>query len=242
MASKRRIIVYGDSHTLMWLPAFDAIAKQAHMKLSILGKPGCPMDDVVYKVPKGLSLRAGTTFTVCQQWNAWARSYIRQAKPAVLVVTQQPPILSFTPQQWQRGMDKALAALDVPGMHTFVLGNIPILPLAGPQCLALHPSHVQSCWGTRITWFTPYNQAEQAAATAHNVTYINPTNWFCSTVCPAIVGHYEVYSDGDHITAAYSQYLSKVLGQTMGLLPTSAATSATSTSATPSTTSSTTTP
>ena len=233
VASARRMIVYGDSHALMWLPAFNAIAKQAHLKLSILGKPGCPMADLQYQVPKGLTLPVGAPFAACQQWNRWARSYIRSAKPAVLVVTQQAAPLEFTSTQWKRGMDKALAALQLPGTHTYVMGNIPILPASGPQCLPLHPSAVQFCSGFPQTKWTPYNHDERVSAAAHDATYIDPTKWFCAAVCPAIIGHFEAYSDRSHVTAAYAQYLSKVLGQTMGLVPTSSSASSTTSSSTP---------
>jgi hypothetical protein len=238
--SSRRIVVYGDSHALMWLPAFNSIAKAAHMKLTILGKVGCPMADLSYKVPQGLGLPTGSPFTACDQWNRWARAWIAKTKPALVVVTQQPPILEFTPKQWYGGMNRALSKLEVPGVRTVVLGNIPILPVAAPQCLPIHESAVQACSGSTTTWWTGYNFVEKAAAASHGMQYLNPTPWFCSrSVCPAIIGHYEVYSDADHITAAYAQYLSKVLGQTLGVTPvaTSAPASSTSPTTAPSTTS-----
>ena len=36
------MVLYGDSHALMWIPAFDAIAKAEHWRLVVLGKLGCP--------------------------------------------------------------------------------------------------------------------------------------------------------------------------------------------------------
>jgi hypothetical protein len=234
-SSKRRIIVYGDSHALMWLPAFNAVAKAAHMKLSILGKPGCEADDLSYKTPLGLSQPAGSTYTACNQWNAWARNYINKAKPAALVITQDAPVLEFTPAQWQAGLGKTLDALHVPGMRAFVLGNNPILPVAGPQCLALHPSQVQKCNGPLETFWSPFNRAERAGAEGHGATYIDVTPWFCSTTCTAIIGHYEVYSDRTHITAAYAQYLSKVLGQSLGLVPAGSASSTSTSTSLPAT-------
>jgi hypothetical protein len=132
------------------------------------------------------------------------------------------PLLEFTPAQWRDGMDKALGALSVPGTRVVVLGDIPILPQAAPQCLPLHTMSVQDCSGTPQTRWTPFNRAERAAAAARHVQYIDTSPWFCALgACPAVIGHFEVYSDRDHVTAAYAQYLSKVLGQRLGLLPAS---------------------
>jgi hypothetical protein len=48
----------------------------------------------------------------------------------------------------------------------------------------------------------------QQTLTAANVTYLDPTNWFCTKKdCPAIVGNLLVYRDESHISTAYSYYL-----------------------------------
>ena len=216
---RSEMVVYGDSHALMWLPAFDSVAKSAHMKLVILAKPGCPVDMLKFNTPPGLGLPTGSPYVVCDQWHRWALNWIAETKPSVLVLTQMATTHGFSTRQWETGLTRVLHAVDVPGRRTVVLGNIPILPVAGPTCLALNPDDVQVCSGPLVTAFTPYNRAEQASARANNVPYVNPTPWFCSTVCTAIIGHYEVYSDYDHITAAYAQYLSHVLGAALTLGP-----------------------
>jgi hypothetical protein len=207
----REMVVYGDSHALMWLPAFNSVANSAHMKLVILAKPGCPVDMLKLTTPTGLGLPPGSPYVVCEQWHQWAIRWIAKTRPSMLILTQQAVVSEFSPGQWKSGLTRLLRDVRAPHRQTVVLGNIPILPQSGPTCLALHPGDVQSCSGPLVTNFTPYDQAESAAARAGHATYINPTSWFCSTVCTAIIGHYGVYSDDTHITAAYAQYLSKVL-------------------------------
>jgi hypothetical protein len=63
--------------------------------------------------------------------------------------------------------------------------------------------------------YGPYNRAEMAAAHAAGVPYIDPTPWFCSTDCSPIIGPFDVYFDKLHITSAYGEYLSTVLGQAL---------------------------
>jgi peptidoglycan/LPS O-acetylase OafA/YrhL len=214
-AGRREMVVYGDSHALMWLPAFDSIAKSARMKLVILAKPGCPVDMLKFSTPVGLGLAPGSPFVVCDQWHQWALDWIAKTKPSVLVLTQNAVVPGFSPGQWETGFTRLLHDVHAPGRETVVLGNIPILPQPGPSCLALHPDDVQACSGPLVTAFTPYNRAERASAQANHVPYVNLTPWFCSTVCTAVIGHYEVYSDDTHITAAYAQYLSNVLAESL---------------------------
>ncbi len=64
------------------------------------------------------------------------------------------------------------------------------------------------------TSFAPY---ERQAAAVVGAQYIDPTSWFCSVSCTAIVKHYIVYMDQFHITATYGRYLENVLGNALKL-------------------------
>ena len=43
--AKKTVVLYGDSHANMWLPAFEPIARAHHWKLVLFTKPGCPPED-----------------------------------------------------------------------------------------------------------------------------------------------------------------------------------------------------
>jgi len=50
-----------------------------------------------------------------------------------------------------------------------------------------------------------------AAVQAH-ASYIYVVPWLCTTtICPAVIGKYEVYEDPYHITTTYGDYLAPVL-------------------------------
>jgi hypothetical protein len=59
--------------------------------------------------------------------------------------------------------------------------------------------------------------AERSAAQDSDVQYIDPTPWFCSTTCTAIVDRYVVYLDRSHITSTYATFLEIVLGRALDL-------------------------
>ncbi len=48
------MVVYGDSHALMWTPAFEAFARSEHLRLVVLGKLGCPAALVTVLQPAGV--------------------------------------------------------------------------------------------------------------------------------------------------------------------------------------------
>ena len=124
---------------------------------------------------------------------------------------------NFTAQQWQQGLRATLKQLYLPMNRVVVLGNIPLLPQSGPQCLARSSSNVQSCSGSPETTQTKYNNAERVVARESGARYVDVTPWFCSTICTAVVGRYEVYYDQYHVTADYSIVLEQVLQQALRL-------------------------
>ncbi len=119
--------------------------------------------------------------------------------------------------QWQQGLTDTIDSLNVPKDTIDILGNIPALPQSGPVCLAQHATDVQKCSGPVRTSLSPYNRAERLAAASGGSRYIDVTPWFCSTVCTAIIGSYEVYLDQFHVTSTYSFALLDVLTDALDL-------------------------
>jgi peptidoglycan/LPS O-acetylase OafA/YrhL len=104
----RLLIVYGDSHAEMWLTAFDAIAKDAHMRLLVLGKPDCPASLITVGSPPGEG-GPEVPYVACSEWHTWAVATINRLSPSLLVVSQEntysaPGYKPFTGSQWSNGL------------------------------------------------------------------------------------------------------------------------------------------
>ncbi len=216
----RTMVLYGDSHAAMWFQAMDDIAHWAHWKLVILGKGNCPDNLLAYGNPPGYG-RPGSEFAACDRWHQFALDRINRIRPDLLVMTQEfrpkPDGVNYTEAQWTEGLTSALDRVAIPKSHIVVLGNIPTLLTRGPSCLVSHPRNVQACSHSVRTPLTKFNVAEQAASSAVGARYVSATPWFCSHVCTAVIGRYEVYYDQFHITAAYSKFLEGVLAESLSL-------------------------
>ena len=214
------MVLYGDSHALMWFKAVNEIATEAHWRLIILGKGYC----MANKYPPG-SAADGPLFIACNRWQRFAFERIRQIHPDLVVVTQElqgaPDHKNYTAAQWQQGLQDTLDRIGGPHTRLVVLGNIPRADQSPPDCLAEHPNQVQSCSGalasSENSSLKPYERAEQRAVTAAGGRYIDVTPWFCSQRCSAIVGHFQVYVNQLHITASYSLFLERVLAEKLQL-------------------------
>ena len=153
----------------------------------------------------------GTPDFACEQWQRWAISRINSLKPNLLILTQELRVNQtskpFTFQQWGQGLATTFHRIQIPKSRVVVLGNIPFLPDNPPECLARHSSNIQACSGSSDTYLTGYNQVEEEVAHSVGARYIDVVPWFCSTVCTAVVGHYEIYFDQAHVAAVYTYVL-----------------------------------
>lgn len=217
--ASKLLIVYGDSHALMWLPAFDAIARSAHMKLLVLGKADCPASPISVSNPPGVGA-AGGSYAACNEWHTWAMRTINRLSPSILVVSQDslytaPGPKEISPESWTQGLRDLFAMVRGPQTQKVILGNIPLLPDTPPTCLSAHIDDPRACSVPVTQGYRRLDTSDFAVAQSLGIRYIDPTPWFCSSVCTAIVGPYDVYMDRFHVSAAYATYLQRVLGDAL---------------------------
>ena len=223
-AGKHLMVIYGDSHAVMWLPALIAISTAAHWQLVILSKVGCP--SVAVSVARPFTAVSGGPYVACDQWHQWASSELRLLHPDLVIFSQgnfyttpttlSTPSLPFTKSEWGTAMSTMFRVVGVTGARQVFLGNIPLLPQNAQSCLAAHQSSVQVCSAPVTEVHEPLDQVEVSAAASSNIPYVDPTPWFCSATCTAVIGHYVPYLDRYHVTDTYARYLEIVLGNSLG--------------------------
>jgi hypothetical protein len=208
------MVVYGDSHALMWLPAFNGVAKAAHWRLIVLGKSDCPAPLIAASNPPGVG-KPGAPYAACTAWHRWAVTMIRRLHPDLLVISTQD--LGWNGPAWRAGLTNLYAAVIPSSRRVLYLGSIPVLPRAGPSCLGQHPDNVQACSAPVAVTRTPLTQLDRTVTAAAGAEYVDPFPWFCSSTCTAVIGHYDVYLDRYHITGTYGAYLQNALADSLDL-------------------------
>ncbi len=210
------MVLYGDSHALMWFKAMNEIATAAQWRLVILGKGYC----MANKYPPKKQLGGNVILSLCNRWQQFAYRRIRKLDPNLVIVTQEvqsgPQGKRYTASEWQKALEATLTRIKGQQTKFIVLGNIPNLGLSPPDCLAQHPDQVQLC-SAPVHALDKYDLAEQRAVTAQGGRYIDATPWFCTTRCASIIGHYEVYLNQLHVTGTYSLFLEQVLAEKLQL-------------------------
>ena len=208
---KRTMVLYGDSHALMWFPAVDAIAKSRHWRLIALIELGCPFAD--------LSVWGVTTnapYSNCPIFRANMISRIDALDPNLVVLAESYYYLdgqdrAISTAEWGTAVEATLGALHSASMKKVLIGDTISVP-SPDTCLAAFPTSIQSCSIAESNpQYAGQRNADIVAAKAADVLYVNDIPWTCSSVCTAVVGQMLVYNSTGHISATYATYLTRVL-------------------------------
>ena len=215
---EKGMVLYGDSHSAMWFLTIDDIAMAEHWKLWYLGKAACPVE-LLPMVNPGAFGSAGGEYTQCAQWHTYAIAQINRLKPNLVIATQEfhdaPGYRTYTSVQWRDGLERFFSSIKVPGVKFDVIGNIPQLSFDPYQCLDTHSLDVQACSAPRAKSLVPYGQAEREAVASVGGHYADVTPWFCSHICTAVIGKYQVYFDQGHLMAPYAIYLGGLMAHAL---------------------------
>ena len=217
--SKRLIVLFGDSHAMMWLPAIVPWAKAAGDKVALIWKPSCPLaalPRIPLYPPNPIPLD-------CPVWRSKAMNEINAAKPKLIVLGERtsrikslPGQAAFTNAEWQRGLVATIKSLQHPGTHIALMEDLPYLVQDPASCLAIHPSSVEACGIGNHPLFPGRQSVEKASAAATGATFVATRQWFCTATCSVVIGNTIAYFDQSHVSATYAGRLSKVVGQVLG--------------------------
>lgn len=212
--SSTTVVVFGDSHAAMWLPAFVWIGTTLDLKVVLLWNSGCPAAGVTV-----WDTATHSADTACDQWRATTLGIVEQLDPSLVLLTDRTSEVRggndklVGAKTWKDGMEATIAALLGMHLHVAVIGDITGLPLKMPECLAAHPSAVQECSSPNPSrTYQNHFADEMAAARAQGVAYLNPQSWICTKrICSPVVGNMVAYYDDMHLSATYAEYLSIVM-------------------------------
>jgi hypothetical protein len=212
-ASAVRVVLFGDSHAGMWLPAMKPIAERRHWRLEFYGKPACPAAKLTF-----WNEQESRPFAECDRFRDFVLERLRTAPPELVVVTNESfgrkldRGVPVTPGQWESGLVETLTTIRRAASRVVVLGDTPVLDESAPECLAAHPANIAACFTTRAkATERVWNDADRQAARATGSGYVPVLPWLCGNVCTPVIGNVVVYRNRFHLSATYARMLTGVL-------------------------------
>ena len=197
--SSRSIVVIGDSHAQMWLPAVVSLARRDGWVVLPVLRPGCtPAKWLVT--------------SLCNTWYRWAIGQVRQLRPDVTIVGGM--VGGFRGAE-ARGAERGMLAMGravkpVSGT-TVVVGDPEGLMRSPVDCLLSRRASMARCtafW--RPAMLRPYDRIAVRSKRS-GLGFLATREWFCfERACPPVIGRTIAYKDPHHITVAYAARLSAV--------------------------------
>jgi SGNH domain-containing protein len=136
--------------------------------------------------------------------------------PAMLVGNPADP-----DRLWSAAWDGLFARLRAAARHVVLLADTPTLSTDPLDCLGSNGHDITACTEPAATVLRdPAWRAEvRDAARRGGVPVVDPAPWLCGRDCPLVVGNLLVYRDTNHLTGAYAETLSPLLGASLPHLP-----------------------
>ena len=221
LVSTRTIVLFGDSHALMWFPALENIAVGQGFRLVAAAKATCPPLDIPVFSPD-----LDRWYTQCSQWRQAEVARMTQLHPAIVVLGfsreygVQNDRVQVDGPAWLAGLTEMITTLEATGAKVVVLGDVPYPPGSVPECLAAHAARATACL---IPDAPPAVNAsgihtEMQAVTAAGGAYVDSHPWFCALgTCDALVENMLVYRDDNHVTSTYAKWLTPVIEADLAL-------------------------
>lgn len=209
----RTLVVHGDSHAGMWLPALDVLGQREHFKVVPLVKSSCAPFDV----PQTLG---GKAFPSCPAFRVWARDRIAALKPDALVLGYRglyqvrAPDGTTEEQTWSAGVTRAVRSFAPLAGQVLVVADVPLRPVPAPDCLSTPGADQATCLAPATGSGVTSNPITRAALQGTTARFVDPTALFCSAgVCPLVVGDHVLYYDDDHINSEWAKEIAPRFGE-----------------------------
>jgi hypothetical protein len=213
------VVVYGDSFSLEWAPAFNTLGIKNHFKVLLFSRNGCPFADV-----KIIDF-AGSVDTGCLPYRHNVIATINSLNPSPsLVVLSEETQSSVPVSSWTKAIEKTILQLNQTKFPVDVIFGEADAASPPSACLARNASNIAKC-STSVkagVGFQEYPQVASAVSSVH-AGLINTSSLFCFRgACPDVIADTLVHSDSWHIdqkfAALATQGFASLIGCTINQL------------------------
>ena len=214
-----RVVLFGDSHAHMWLPALAALGTRDGFEVDPLIKWGCsPLALRQYDD------RGGNEFTACADFRSWALGQIAELEPDLVIVSSRayPPDLllsgHFDPAEWQQSATDTMREVAALGFPSVLMGDVSHLEHQPTRCLAKPDATMATCTNDADPRVISTNRALGRGAKAAGTDYVDVNEFAClDNRCPMVADHIAVYRDKQHLSATWVRHVADAFGRLFAL-------------------------
>ncbi len=197
---RKSLVVFGDSHANMWMPAILNFAQREEYGVRAIMKSGCTAIVWADNSP-------------CGSWYKWAVSQVRALHPSLLLVSSS---YNVVPSEGNVENEEEGVLYGISGFgesvrssahQIVVIGDPPGQEQEPTDCLLSSQANMKHCSHREGPGQARITASVESTTKAFGV-FLDTTPWTCyQGVCPMVVGHTVVYLNRGHVTARYAEEL-----------------------------------
>jgi hypothetical protein len=200
----KTLVVFGNSHSVMWVPALSLIAKAEGWKLIPIVREAC-----AYEIYADVD-QIWSPQNSCSMFYDWAKTTIKRLHPDAIVMGSYDE----TPG-WVAGEEKIVGQLK-PMTKRFILLGDDVSFNAPEACLARPGATQGTC--ARPEGSNALELQAQNIATSRKVNFLDIRPLMCDAdVCPAEIGGFIPTKDDAHLTPQFSAFVAPALALSLNL-------------------------
>jgi peptidoglycan/LPS O-acetylase OafA/YrhL len=204
--SRHTIVLFGNSHSVMWTPALKVVAARDHWRFFPVVKEACGYDWYVnyqHQLPSN---------NQCSLWYHWALTQLARLHPDVIVMGTYA-----NTTWWTQGQARVLTDLHRYAPRVVLLSDTPWIG-SPADCLLTRGATQGSCLKPLRPLVIRLNHESADVARASHSQFLNVLGWFCRAGrCPSLINGIVPFYDGAHLTPEYSTYLGAALEHALNL-------------------------
>ncbi len=237
-----RVLLMGDSHAEMLIPAFAAIARTYSLTLAVAFSPNCPWQQGLVEAPAAASISLPR---VCRgRQDAWYRHVVPEFDPSIVVLAHHAfddpnapsnvrlpdgTVVSSNRKALESTLrtltSRSIDELRKPGRKILVIEPLPVAPgTFDPFTCLSKERFLDACRYVATARPTKLERYYRSIANGTDLYALDLDRLVCPylPICDPIVHGVVVKIDPQHITAPYSQQLAKPIAALLvadGILP-----------------------
>jgi peptidoglycan/LPS O-acetylase OafA/YrhL len=212
-SSSKTIVVIGDSHAQMWMPAILRMAERDGWAVLPVVKSACiPNTTWTNRRDFGIDgTRLDAQVRVCRAWFSWALRQVKALHPDVtLIAGASGGARGHQAEAIKRGFISLTTAAKSFSKDVVVVADTEGIAQQPVDCLLGRHATMGRCTTTWSEERFYFNNDLAAFSKDHEFRFIKTRGWFCFELqCPTVIGHTIVYRDTGHLTKAYAQELAE---------------------------------
>jgi peptidoglycan/LPS O-acetylase OafA/YrhL len=193
--SQKTLVLFGDSHALMWVPAVVAYAQRYGYVVRPVLKYSCDLQN--------------WDRAECVTWRRWAIKETRSLRPKLVLLGT---FYNAAPETVSQTLEVARLTAMADGVRSatskvVLIGDPPGVGKEPASCLLATGARMSTCSYQTYGETVELTGAAEDAADSFGA-FLDTTPWFCfHDVCPMVIGHTIAYFDPSHITTQYAEEL-----------------------------------